>query len=1503
MHLLLADCHSFTNGNPSQSQSNATDKTGHFRWVLLAFGFLLFYPIFNSPLKAQQRAIRSYEFENMAIEEGTQTFFIEDMEQDSTGFIWHSGASRPIRYDGRNYRGYEIGTGDKSTYFTQIENIIVDRGGRPWFGHDGATLLSYYDYPLDSVLTVSVPWEGKMDLDFNLTYLLEEAPDGSIWFFLRHRDRYDYPILSRYHPEKEEFHFFADSAGQSTLPFDKLPEVRLASNYQYPFTIDHDGTIWLGKQGLAKIAGDTLQQYYTAENSPLRNDEINYLKQTSDSLLLVGTVEGLYSLSANRQTWNLVEGTDSLQVDYLYEDLDGRIWVTAREQTLIWDDDSLSNVTSDKMAEALGAPVLIPKGESEEELWFINKNMFSNVPKAYGVSVLDKQTGTYTPIYNSEEKSKVIGGNRLVTDLLVDRSGSVFLSHIRYGIDHYAPGKKKFHTVFNNEPFTTNGKGMPGLEFRMSPQGHFWRGTYSGYIYIHDPETGNEFVFTEMERATDRGKGPRNRITSFAWEKPGVVYVGSEWSALQRIEYDPETFEIKDTKLWLPFPKSDPNRLGGGIIMCTFFDEKDRLWVGTTSGLSRYRPETDDFQNSFLNPNPEFHPKYVFGRLYAHQGPYTWFWGEPYSGAKRVNRNTGEVELLNYGQESENPVVSVNHLLVTPDEEVFLTRDRGGIFTYSSESGQLEPVNLDMPRGVRNLAAAPDGNLLISTEYDGVFKMSREGEFRFQLTTEDGLPVNSISETRVDKEDRYWIQTSVGISLYDPGTDDIINFGKVEGIEAAENSNGFMMHQTSNGYYVPLWFSLPITYFRPDEFSRSTLKEVPLFSAAQTNRRSLPLQHQGYVEIEADETNYRFSFFLPDYTNPNKHQFRYRIAGFQEDWSDWSFSNEVSLTNLPTGSYTLEIQARDEMHQLAEATLAYPFEVLPPWYLSLFAIFGYIVIGGTGLFIVARNYANYRTQRYNERLKAEQAEELARLDRMKTNFLTNISHELRTPLTLLTGPIEQLIERAEELPDGWKQRLKVAKRNGKRLRQLVEQVLDLARLDSQQMKLSVRETDLNEMLNLAGESFQSMAQRVGTTINYQYETGTGVENLYLDRDKIDKVLANLISNAIKYTKDGEINLSLAENDDLVTVSVSDTGSGIDAERLPHIFDRFHSTGDSIADGESGIGVGLAITREFVELHGGSISVDSVPGEGTTFTITLPKGTSHFNDEVIIIHEDEEDARLGEFKEQENSGDASVEEDNLPPQAGTFPSFAKGDEMPTILVVEDNGDMQRYITDVLADLATVHRAANGLEGKKILSLHQPDLIITDIMMPEMDGFEFAQSVKAMPEHAFTPIIMLTARAETEDRLKGFTIGVQDYMVKPFNPQELKVRAANLLSYQQARKESREDQQEELDLNEDQLLLQKLRSYIRQRLNESITVEALAAEAAMSRRQFYRKIKSLTGFTPAGFIKEIRLQRAMELVQKRKTETLSELSYQVGFSSAGYFKKQFAKRFGQSPDEYM
>jgi len=675
--------------------------------------------------------------------------------------------------------------------------------------------------------------------------------------------------------------------------------------------------------------------------------------------------------------------------------------------------------------------------------------------------------------------------------------------------------------------------------------------------------------------------------------------------------------------------------------------------------------------------------------------------------------------------------------------------------------------------------------------------------------------------------------------------------------------------------------------------------------------------------IEYENRNLHFEFSAPFFEVETDTQYRCFLEGYDKTWSSWNNDTKRNYTNLDPGMYSFRVRAKNiYQHQGVEDV--FRFKVLPPWYKTWWAFLLY----GIGFFLLMFLVVKWRSiklehekqkleytikertkeiQQKNKQLK-EQSDKLKEMDRVKSRFFANISHEFRTPLTLIMGSMEQMLSENRDKKE--KNRLNLVLRNSQRLLTLINQLLDLSRFDSGTMKLQAARQDIVPLLKGTLASFHLLAQQ--NKLELEFVPGDEEIFLYFDARKMEEVMYNLLINAVKFTPaGGKIGVSVtgSRQDRFVEISVHDTGIGIPKEQLAHVFDRFYQAKTSNGKDHKGTGIGLALIKEIVLLHHGKIDVHSQEGKGTEFVIRLPMGHEHLQpDEISDFsaapakpQKNKEIEALYMITENENQIEEETEKEEEEVEK-------QDQEKPVILVVEDNAEVRKYICDPLKQDYSVIEAADGKEGIEKAREIIPDLIVSDIMMPEIDGCELCRVLKKDIKTSHVPIILLTAKASEESIIQGLETGADDYITKPFNSKILMTRIKNLIELrshlQQKIQKQMLLQPAEISVSSmDQEFIKELQEIIEKNLSDfEFNVEKLSELLIMNRATLYRKIMALAGENPTQFIRSYRLKRAAQLLRD-KFGTVSQVAVEVGFSNMAYFAERFKEKFHQLPSTYQ
>ncbi len=659
-------------------------------------------------------------------------------------------------------------------------------------------------------------------------------------------------------------------------------------------------------------------------------------------------------------------------------------------------------------------------------------------------------------------------------------------------------------------------------------------------------------------------------------------------------------------------------------------------------------------------------------------------------------------------------------------------------------------------------------------------------------------------------------------------------------------------------------------------------------------------------EIEYKNNSLRFEFTASSYDDPSNNFFQVKLEGYDNNWTNWFSKTDKDYTGLPAGKYVFHIRAKNIYNRLSSED-KFAFEILPPWFQTWWAYLLYILFIGAAVSSIVKIRVNQLEKRTHQleniilertAIIREQTEKLKELDHLKSRFFANISHEFRTPLTIILGILERYLkEPGNEFSD-----FNIMKKNAKRLLHLINQMLELSKLESGGAKIRVQKTDLVKFIRRTASSFISLAEQ--RKINFRFnELPLSIAYemkeilIYIDRDKMETVIYNLLSNAFKFTPEGEnIFIDLNSHINYAEVKIRNSGIGIDEKHLLHIFDRFYQVDTNSTRIHDGTGIGLALVKEFMELHHGDVKAES-NGSETVIKIKILLGDSHFAPDQITY--DNSGVEAAEHNLFIDTGKPELKKEiKMKPLSG---------ESSIILVVEDNFDLRNFICEQLENGYSVIEAVDGEKGVKLAEDIIPDLVISDIMMPKKDGYQLCKELKSNIKTNHIPVILLTAKASLENKIEGLETGADDYLIKPFNTDELRTRVVNLI---RVRKQMREKFQSEMILkpmevivpSTQKIFIEKLTGIIEKNIeDEEFSVENLCKEIGMSRTQVHRKIKAITNKSTSEYIRSYRLQRAADLI-KQDAGNIAEIAYKVGFSSQSYFTKSFLELYGCTPMDF-
>ena len=1339
---------------------------------------------------------------------------------------------------------------------TNVWSVVQDHNGIMWLGvHDG--LIKYDGY---SFLSINKDQDGR-----ELGWVTDIASDdqGGLWFGT--------DALYNLDPEREVFTRFEISQDERQISILKII-----------ISASEPSLVWLGtrQNGLYSydIQSGVVTHFPHNPNEPgsLSHPMVTALVEDNQGTLWVGTngqlfasqpdVGGLNRLDFStgrfdtfmREPGNSLALDDS-QVTALYQARDGVFWVGTR--------------TGLYKMNGLDAPVFqrinIENHESSHfhvyDILEDDKGRFWVGTNDDGLHLLQNEMGTTRAYRYDAEDAYSLSSNK-VFDIHEDRQGVLWIAG-EYGIS-MADGYTGHFNLIN----TSHKADITGVVVK-DKQGTLWVRTLErgllGYPAFRDEQP--PFII-EDERVSDliEGMGARTLLV----DSQDRLWIALPNSGVARISQD------RDSVAFYRYDAQNDSSLSNNRVDWIHEDSQGRFWFATRNGLSLYHPETE----SFSRYHPPIDGVDVFGPrlsvIYEDRRGRLWIGG------------------------------------------------RGAIFTFHPETGRfVVRVGKLGFYGISNgIGEDNQGYIWVAMSRHGLIRIDPDPESvdvdthtHIQFGADEGLQNTELQGLIVDDNNQIWLSSYFGLSRVNPADLSITNYGPGKGLPIQKFFPRSIFENEEGDLYFGGWGGL--TVFDPDEIVPNphppelALVDVRIENESVSSLTRSMIQsaskEQPHV-LTAEQYNLSFTFSALHYANPAENKYIYTMQGHEEIKFPESKERIVSFTNLPPRSYTLDVRVANA-DGIWSAPRSFYFKILPPWWQTklAYALYAALFIGLIyGGFRVQRRRLLLRERQQGKireaRIKAEAAEErtqmLEEMDQVKSRFFANISHEFRTPLMLLLGPVQDALNgRWGRIDEPVKQQLTGMQRNARRLQRLINQLLDLSKLEAGQLALQVREYDMVSFLKKIVLSFFSLAER--HRIELRFDTHHDMLPVYFDADKLEKVFVNLLSNAFKFTrKEGKVLVQLIEDGTFAVVRVSDTGIGISSDQIPFIFDRFVQVDGSSTREQKGSGIGLALAKELVEMHDGVIEVESTEGFGTTFTVRLLLGKDHFDSiELETVYVDE-------AEEVPLEVDGLL--DTVSQELTDFPldtDLQRSDKRATILLVEDNTDVRMYVKGHLASSYHVWEAGDGQQGLERIHEMHPDLVISDVMMPEMDGYALCQAIKGNPDLYHIPVILLTARASEQDRIEGLGLGADDYLSKPFSADELLLRVENLI---EVRRRLRARFSNEVVVgpsqivvsSEEQQFLERVQAVVEAEMgNNQFGVEQLASEVGTSPRQLYRKMKENLSLTPAGYIRMMRLERAAQLLEQN-AGTVSEVSYRVGFKDTNYFSKLFRQTFGQSPSEF-
>lgn len=1249
--------------------------------------------------------------------------------------------------------------------------------------------------------------------------------------------------INRFDMEKGEFQHFTDNIDDD-----------LTSNYIRIFFEDSNGVLWVGTSKGLYFFDEGKEKFLAFDGEGNIDFRINAIEEDDSGKLLIGTLRGLYYLEEGNfvqvklSNPRLNKILDNTEVRYIQTDSQDNIWVgTEGAGLFLINKDSKARrfTVNNTSGGLLSNHVRVVKITSQGKLWLGTR---------LGLSILDPVKSTFHS-YQHDNRDKTSLSFNSIRAIIEDSSGGMWIATSRGGINYYNPNNNLFKRI--------------------------------------NQEWGHENAIQQ--------------IKAIIVDKNGNLYLGSEGNGISYYNALEDKFSF--------FQSQDGKKgLINNDVKSFSKDSIGNIWIGTYNGISYLNTKTKKFTNYSLSRFDSLNPlvNQVHTTLLDHKGN---LWAGT-NGAGLIYFDLKEGSNVHYKHDrGKGNSLITNHIdvLFQDKEHNIWVGTRQGLDILPYGEKDFKHTSLSEIK-TQSIQQDKNGHIWIGTLGQGLF-LYRENGKHLNFTTKDGLPGNVVYAILEDFEGNLWMSTNNGLSQMIMERDEnlefvgakFINYRKSDGLQgnqflqgsAFKTPDGQMYFGGINGlnFFYPKQIPTSIS-FSPVVFTGLKIKNREVLPGQNGSPLHKNLNYVDEIELSYSQSEFTIEFAALNYLSSNKNLYAYKLEGFDEEWNFIGKQLNATFTYPPAGDYTFKVRSSVNPERWPEEYASIKIHVLPPFWKRTWAYVLYVLIVLLllyGYHKISQNYSNLRREKT--------------LSKRKFEFFTDIAHEIKTPLTLILAPLEDLIDSNKQNARVQNQ-LSLMKTNGDRLVNLINQLLDYRKFEAGAMQLRVGKGNIVKFSNEIYLSFKGLADK--KNVDFIFEAPETIE-LWYDRDKMEKVLLNILSNAFKFTDEGGkiwMRLSVSEGtgfkglkNGACEISIENTGKIIPVEKLQAIFNRFMGEKKDQADFSSS-GIGLDFAKRLVEIHKGRINVESkLRSNGqtglTVFIVKLPLGNKHLKKKQILKN----------FKDSESIGQYVEEqvETMLPFSLAPVEKKETSDGNKIMLLVEDNTEVRQFIKSMFETDFKIYEAQNGEEGKlKALDI-VPDIIISDVMMPVMDGIKLCEILKNDQRTSHIPIILLTARTPLVFRIEGIETGADDYVTKPFSTAYLKSRVNNLVHNREKLKEKfRKEmilQPQKLAITSpDEQFLKKILAYLEKNMdNPNLGVEDIGKEVGMSRSNLYRKIKGLTGLTIVQFVRNTRIKRAAQILNETSLN-VSEIAYMVGFQDVDYFSKCFKKEFNIVPSKY-
>ena len=1306
-----------------------------------------------------------------------------------------------------------------------------------------------------------------------------------------------------------------DSHGFKYYHNNPLDKTSLSSNAINCIFFDSHKTLWIGtNEGLNRYIAekDCFEQIKEEKNNnqSLSNNHITSICEDNEGKIWIGTADGLNLISVNEgntnkilfKKFNVSTTSGGLENNYIYSllaDKEGNIWVgsdggltriTKSEKGISYHTflhDNLNSIAENKIRCLLQ--------DNKRNIWIGTANE--------GVDMLNIGNNSFTHYKSDGNKEHLL--NNTIRTFLQDDHNNIWIGTLQ-GISIINLISHQITNYQNNpDDKTSISKNSIHSLFR-DRNNDVWVGTFFGGINY---TSYNNPLFYPYSKSSYKPSINNNVVSSFL-DNNNELLIGTEGGGVNILNRNQNTYQ------YFTHNNTDQKSISSNLVKTIYQDKDGNIWLGTHGGgISLFNKSSKNFTNYFTDDqSQESLGLEVAAFLDDNEGNLLVGTQNGLKSYKKIKGIAQQVTLEL--TKSELPKIHVHSLIQDKEKNIWIGTD-SGLYCKRFHEKKIETIkiNADKIIDVNGLCTDKNGRIWIATYFSGLICLDVKKQTTNSFTQKDGLPSDNVVNVLIDDNGIIWAGTNNGLVKFKPIDNSFIIYDINDGVAGNEFNNNSIYKTVKGEIFVGGMDGF--TSFFPKNLVENNVKPSIVFTGLRLFNEPIE-QKNGNIKLsssiwlthefslEHNQNIFTIEFAAISYKRSGKNKYAYKIEGKDHDWI-YTNTPSATFTDLPSGKYTFMAKGANS-DGIWSDPISMTINILPPWWQTWWAYGIYSLIFAGILFLVVRFFF----------LQALYEKEKTLTD-LKLNFFTNISHEIHTYLALIIGPVDKLMSTKQETDSDIPQ-LTTIKNNSTDLLNLVNELLDFRKIETGNVQLHVSNYNLIPFIDSVLQSFQDIS--VSKNIVTDFIHATDNEELFFDKEQMKKVLVNLLSNAYKFTPEGGYVSVIIENEaDSVLIKVSDNGKGISSENLDKLFDNFFQENDYGIQ-NTGYGIGLALSKSIIMLHKGVLSVESNHQEtikNTTFTIRLLKGNVHFEKQQLITN-DKSLLQQRHIQTIDNKGLLTVKA-NL---EGEVPDIEQ--KQFSVLIIEDNSEIRKFIAESFRKMYEVFEAENGLVGYEIAVEQIPDIIISDLMMPIMDGLTLCKKIKSDERTNHIPVIILTAKSSFDSKLSGFKMGADVYINKPFSIQLLELQVQNLIESKERLRQLFTRKVIEIPETNRKLALEKgnkntedaeeikeeivaVDEFIKKIISitevnissQDLDVDLICKKVNMSRSVLYKKVKALTGMTIHEIIKNVRLKKAAELIAEKKY-TVYEVADMIGYNDTKYFSSEFKKKFGVSPTEY-